>query len=70
MIIERADNVVNMCEAKFYRNEFVVDKGYHRTLLNRQGLLEKEISMGKVIHNTLITTYGLKYNEYSTFLIM
>ena len=66
MIIERADNVINMCEAKFYSNEFVVNKGYHRTLINRQGLLE-EISTGKVIHNTLITTYGLKYNEYSTF---
>ena len=45
-----------MCEAKFYRNEFVVDKGYHRTLVNRQGLLKKEVSAGKVIHNTLITT--------------
>ena len=40
---------------------------YYRTLINRQGLLEKEVSAGKVIHNTLITTYGLKYNEYSTF---
>ena len=67
MIIERADNVVNMCECKFYSNEFVVNKGYYRTLKNRQGLLEEEISTGKVIHNTLITTYGLKYNEYSTF---
>ncbi len=67
MIIERADNVVNLCEAKFYINEFVVNKEYHRSLINRQGLLENEISTGKVIHNTLITTYGLKYSEYSTF---
>ena len=67
MIIERADSIVNMCESKFYSNEFVVNKGYHRTLINRQGLLEKEITAGKAIHNTLITTYGLKYNEYSTF---
>ena len=36
-------------------------------MINRQGLLEEEISVGKVIHNTLITTYGLIYNEYSTF---
>ena len=67
MIIERADNIVNLCESKFYSNEFVVNKGYHRILINRQELLEKEISAGKAIHNTLITTYGLKYNEYSTF---
>ena len=33
-------------------------------LINRQGLLEKEIKAGKVIHNTLITTYGLKINNH------
>lgn len=70
MLIDRADNIVNMCESKFYSSEYVVNKGYYRTLINRQGLLEKEINAGKAIHNTLITTYGLKYNEYSTFLIM
>ena len=29
------------------------------------GLLSKELSPKMIIHNTLITTYGLKYNEYS-----
>ena len=65
LLIDRADNVINMCEEKFYNNIFSVNNKYHQTLLNRQELLE--IPKGKVIHNTLITTYGLKYNEYSTF---
>lgn len=65
LIIERKDNVVNLCEIKFYGNEFTVNKDYHRVLINRQELLEKEISSKMIIHNTLITTYGLKYNEYS-----
>ena len=26
MLIERKDNIVNMCEIKFYANEFIVDK--------------------------------------------
>jgi hypothetical protein len=67
MIIRRKDNVVNMCEMKFYSAEFKVDKKYHAVLINRQELLEREISSRSVIHNVLITTKGLKYNEYSGF---
>lgn len=66
LIIERKDNVVNMCEIKFYGNDFSVNKDYHKTLINRQELLSKELSQRVIIHNTLITTYGLKYNEYSS----
>ena len=66
LIIERKDNVVNMCEIKFYGNDFCVNKEYHKTLLNRQELLSKELSPKVIIHSTLITTYGLKYNEYSS----
>ena len=65
MLIERNDHVVNMCEMKFYNKEFSVDKKYHAILTNRQGLLEEYIPKGSVVHSTLITTYGLKYNEYS-----
>ena len=65
MLIERKDNIVNMCEIKFYGDEFSVDKNYDRILRNRISLLSKEISPRMAIHSTLITTYGLKYNEYS-----
>ena len=66
LLIERNDHVVNMCEMKFYGNEFVVDKSYHGVMVNRQGLLEEEIPRGYVVHSTLVTTYGLKYNEYGS----
>ena len=65
LIIERKDDVVNMCEIKFSGNEFVVDKNYDKILRNRIGLLENEVSSKVAIHSTLITTFGLKYNEYS-----
>ena len=65
MIIERKDNVVEMCEIKFYSNKFAVNKDYHEILMHRVELLTKKISSKSVIHSTLITTYGLKNNEYS-----
>ena len=33
--------------------------------MHRQNSLAEHISKKKAIHSTLITTYGLKYNEYS-----
>ena len=66
LIIERKDNIVNMCEMKFYSNEFSIDKDYHKVLVNREELLARELSPKMMIHKTLITTVGLKYNEYSS----
>ena len=65
LLIARNDNVINMCEIKYYGDEFVVSKEYYHTMLHRQEILSKEISPKITIHNTLITTFGLAYNEYS-----
>ncbi len=65
LLISRNDNVVNMCEIKYYGSEFVVNKDYYQVLMNRQNLLSQELSPRVSIHNTLITTFGLTYNEYS-----
>lgn len=64
MLITRADNVVNMCELKFYSSEVEVDKNYYRILLNRESMLQKELSPKVSVRSTLITTFGLKRNEY------
>lgn len=65
MLIDRRDNIVNMCEMKFYNEEFSVNKSYHSTLTHRQNLLSQSLPRKKTIHSTLITTFGLIYNEYS-----
>ncbi len=65
LIIERADNIVNMCELKFYGDDYTVSKDYYRKLLHRQELLSNEVSRRTAIYSTLITTFGLTYNEYS-----
>ena len=43
LIIERNDNIVNMCEIKFYSDEFEVNKKYDLILHNRQTILAKNI---------------------------
>ena len=65
LLIDRNDNIINMCELKYYGDEFTVNKEYYKKLLHRQELLSAEIPKRYAIHNTLITTFGLTYNEYS-----
>jgi hypothetical protein len=64
LIIERKDNVGNMCEIKFYSDEFTADKECHFALVRRERLLREIIPKKASIHNTLITTFGLRRVEY------
>lgn len=65
LVIDREDNVVNMCEMKFYNRPFSVSGTYQQQLMRREALLSSKISRRKRIHNTLVTTYALEYGEYS-----
>jgi hypothetical protein len=64
MVINRADNMVNLCEMKFWADEFWVSKEYDANLRHKlQTFIDKSKSK-KSVNMVLITTYGLKRNEY------
>lgn len=65
LLITRNDNVINMCEIKYYSGPYKVDKDYYAKLLRRQSVLMEKVSPKVSIHSTLITTFGLVDNEYS-----
>ena len=65
LMIERDDHVVNACEIKYYSTALAVDKQYYQDLLGRQELLTSMISPKSSVYQTIISTYGLKKNEYS-----
>lgn len=55
LLISRNDNVINMCELKFYSTKYKVNKSYLK-IMERINLLIEKISKKKVVPNTLITT--------------
>lgn len=65
MLIDRADRVVNMCEMKFYQEEFAIDKEYDKKLRSKITTLLAVTKNKKNILPTIVTTYGLKMNMYS-----
>ena len=66
LIISRGDNVMNMCELKFYSDDFSVNNAYYRTILKRQEILRNELSPKVSIQSTLVTTFGLAKGEYES----
>lgn len=64
LVIDRQDDVVNVCEMKYTKSAFSVTKSYYGTLEKRREHFEKSYP-DKSVHLTLITTYPMQRNEYS-----
>ncbi|MBP5561384.1 MAG: AAA family ATPase [Muribaculaceae bacterium] len=64
LVIDRADNTVNLCEMKFSINTFSIDRQYEMTLRNKLEQFAKRTNRRKSLQLTLVTTYGLADNKY------
>jgi uncharacterized protein len=69
LLIDRADNVINICEIKFHKTPFIIDKNHYLNLKNKISEFQSVAKPKKNIFLTMITTYGLKENEYSRELV-
>lgn len=65
LVIERADHVDNICEMKFCEDDFAITASYDKNLRNKVSTFQEETKCRNALHLTLITTYGLKFNEYA-----
>ncbi len=65
MLIDRSDNAINICEMKFYGTEYELNKKEAEKLHTRRELFRAKTQSKKYLINTVVTTFGLKVNEYS-----
>jgi len=66
LIIDRRDRTINICEIKFYASEFAIDREYSMKLRNKLTAFREATATRKSIALTMITTFGLKTNMYSS----
>ena len=66
LIIDRNDNVINLCEIKFSSGPYQIDKKYYETMRNKRAAFINSTHTRKAVQTTMITTFGLKKNNYST----
>lgn len=69
LIIERADRMVNLCEAKYSTSTYLIDKEEHLRFQNRIARFQQETAYSGGIIPVFITPFGLQRNAYSEYII-
>lgn len=64
LLIERADNVINICEMKYHNKEFIIDKKYYLHVKNYIAKFQEIVGNKVAIHFTIVTANGTLNNEY------
>lgn len=64
MLIDRADNVINLCEIKFYNKPIKVTPAMSEKLRIKNVNFCSASKTKKAVFNTLITTFGLDTSDY------
>lgn len=65
LLIDRKDETVNICEIKYYKEQFEISKDYCERLQNKLNIFAKETKTNKSLLLTMITANGIKHNSHS-----
>ena len=65
LLIDRADEVISICEIKYVSDKFVIDAEYEKRIASRATLFRQVTKTKKALHHTFITTYGVSKNLHS-----
>jgi hypothetical protein len=65
LVIDRKDDVINLCEMKYSDRPYSIDAEYEKHLLYKAEVFRNETHPKKAIHLTMITVDGLEKNAYA-----
>lgn len=66
LILDRADNIVNLCEIKYSSTVYSISKEESEKLFRREQNFLTETNTKQGVHLTLITPFGVNKNSYWT----
>jgi AAA+ ATPase superfamily predicted ATPase len=69
LLIDRRDQVINLCECKFSIDTFSIDKEYSEKLRSKISVFKTASKSKKAVFLTFITSYGLEKNKYANSLV-
>ncbi len=64
LVIDRADNCINLCEIKWCNGEFVIDKSYDKELREKKTIFVAQTETRESAFITLISPFGVCNNAY------
>ena len=64
MVISRADGILNMCEMKYAKDDYLVTADEEEKIRKRLSCLSQKAKVKKAVHPVLLTTFGVVDNAY------
>lgn len=68
MVLDRNDKLINLVEIKYSNSEYIITKDYYNHLFERMSSFNYLRKTTKSVTTIFVSTYGVKQNEYSSFL--
>ena len=68
LVIDRKDDVINLCEMKYSLEEYVIDTSYEKDLLHKLSCFKEETRTKKALWITMISFAGLYQNEHKNII--
>ena len=65
MLIDRDDQVIDICEMKFSHDRYTIKKGLDEAMRRRRNLFMEKTETRKAVRIVLVTTYGVVDNPYA-----
>ena len=69
LVIDRGDNIINLCEVKFSSGKYRIDKAFNESLRNKKSAFTNSVHTRKAVQTTMVTTFGLERNMYSAEIV-
>jgi hypothetical protein len=69
LLIDRADNTINLVEIKFSQGEFTITKSYAAELRRKVAVFKGVTATRKNVFLTFLTTHGISSNAYAKELV-
>ncbi len=69
LLIDRRDQVINLCECKFSIDKFTIDKSYAENIRQKLSIFKSSTKTKNAVFLTMITTYGVTINAYANQLM-
>ncbi|MBR6029134.1 MAG: AAA family ATPase [Clostridia bacterium] len=66
LLIDRKDDVINLCEIKFASEEFEIDASCEKELIHKAEAFREETGTRKAVQLTMITLHGVKNNAHKS----
>jgi hypothetical protein len=64
LVIARRDGVINLCEMKYTKHPYTIDKAEAEALERKKNAFAAETETRSALHITMVTTYGLEQKGY------